>query len=132
MMKFIRGFILLLVMVLASQPVYASLSAGPIIFWILGILAAFALLGIILLTFIIISTVFLIQRRSTPARRKYGRVAEILSYIFTFPFLIFILAVSIAEGLNIEALALCAIVAIPGGLSAFLAHKVKKLPAEEK
>lgn len=134
MMKIILRFIL--VMVLVAQPVYATrvISTEGIIF-LFGGFALLVLLGIIFLGLIITSTVFLIQRRSTPARRKYGKVAEILSYILMFPLPLFVLVMLIAtgsfprEGLTVLLIA-CAIAIVPGGLSAFLAHKVKKLPAE--
>ncbi len=135
MMKFISRFILLLFMVLAFQPVYASIViSNQAVVFLLGIFALLVLLGIIFLGLIITSTVFLIQRRSTPARRKYGKVAKILSYILMLPLPLFILVMLIAEGSLWKGITLvliaCAVVIIPGGLSAFLAHKVKKLPAE--
>jgi Ca2+/Na+ antiporter len=129
---FIPRFIL--VMVLASQPVYASQSAAPLALFLLGIIGALALLGIIFFILIIASTVFLIQRRSTPARRKYGKTAEMISYILILPFPVFIMVMSIVDGSlwdNItQILTISAMVAIPGLLSAFLAHKVELLPAE--
>jgi len=134
MMKIIHRFILLLVMVLAVQPVYAY--RGPseeAIILLLGGIALLILLGIIFLGLIITSTVFLIQRRSTPGRRKYGKVAEILSYILMFPLPLFVLVMlfivgNIHESSITPVLIACAIPIIPGGLSAFLAHKVKNLP----
>ncbi|HEC85698.1 MAG: hypothetical protein DRR08_19760 [Candidatus Parabeggiatoa sp. nov. 2] len=130
---FIRRFILLLVMVLVSQPVYASQSAAPLDPF-LGIIGALALLGIIFFILIVTSTVFLIQHRSTPARRKYGKKAEVISYILILPFPIFVMVMSIADGSlwdNItQILTISAIVAIPGLLSAFLAYKVEILPAD--
>jgi len=104
-------------------------------FYCWGGFALLVLLGIIFLGLIITSTVFLIQRRSTPARRKYGKVAEILSYILMFLLPLFGFGMLIAySSLQRDALTTvliaCAIAIVPGGLSAFLAHKVKKLPAE--
>ncbi len=126
----------ILVMVLVAQPVYAY--RGPseeALILLLGGFALLVLLGIIFLGLIITSTVFLIQRRSTPARRKYGKVAEILSYILMFLLPLFGFGMLIAySSLQRDALTTvliaCAIAIVPGGLSAFLAHKVKKLPAE--
>ena len=139
MMKIIHRFILLLVMVLAAQPVYASVGITTEGFiFLFGGIALLFILGIIFLGLIITSTVFLIQRRSTPGRRKYGKVAKILSYILMFPFPLFVLVMLIVGGLAkgsfwegiTPALIACAVAIIPGGLSAFLAHKVKNLPAE--
>ncbi len=135
MMKFIRGFILLLVMVLASQPVYATRLGDVGVFFVGAFFIALPCL-IILLIFIIISAVFLIQRRSTSGRRKYGKVAEVISYLLILPLPIFVFWFSSSHGRSplgesiVAALIVCAAAAIPGGLSAFLAHKVKKLPAE--
>ncbi|GEM_PF-1742904 len=139
MMKIIHRFIVLLVMVLAAQPVYAFVGMTNEGLILLGAVALLFILGIIFLCLIIISTVFLIQRRSTPGRRKYGKVAKILSYILMFPFPLFVLVMLIVGGFtNVpfwESIAVlliaCAIAIVPGGLSAFLAHKVKNLPAEE-
>jgi len=139
MMKIIHRFILLLVMVLAAQPVYASVGITTEGFiFLFGGIALLFILGIIFLGLIITSTVFLIQRRSTPGRRKYGKVAEIISYILMFPLPLFVLVMLIVGGLAkgsfwegiTPALIACAVAIIPGGLSAFLAHKVKNLPAE--
>jgi multisubunit Na+/H+ antiporter MnhE subunit len=138
MMKIIHRFIMLLLMVLAAQPVYASRMGGEAVIFLLGIFALFVLLGIIFLGLIITSTVLLIQRRSTPARRKYGKVAKIISYILMLPLPLFFsvmlivsggLAKDIWEGIALVLVA-CAIAIVPGGLSAFLAHKVNNLPAE--
>ncbi len=139
MMKIIHRFIVLLVMVLAAQPVYAFVGMTNEGFILLGAVALLFILGIIFLCLIIISTVFLIQRRSTPGRRKYGKVAKIFSYILMFPFPLFVLVMLIVgdltKGSFWESIAVlliaCAIAIVPGGLSVFLAHKVKNLPAEE-
>jgi hypothetical protein len=135
MMKFVRGLILLLVMVLASQPVYATRLGDVGVFFAGAFFIGLPCL-IILLIFIIISAVFLIQRRSTSGRRTYGKVAEVISYLLILPLPIFVFWFSASHGSNsfgeslVVALVVCAAAAIPGGLSAFLAHKVKKLPAE--
>jgi len=66
------------------------------------------------------------------ARRIYGKVAQVLSIILIFPLPIIILLVyngSIFKNMSLMLIA-CAITTIPGAISAFLAHKVKKLPLE--
>ena len=87
---------------------------------------------VILLAFIITSTIFLIQRRTTSVRRIYGKVAQVLSILLIFPFPIFVLLIfSNAISRNIiPILVTWTIMVIPGALSIFLAHKVKNLPLE--
>lgn len=132
-MKIIHRFILLLVMVLAAQPVYAFRMSTEGIIFLFGGLVLLALLGVIYLGLIITSIVFLSQHRSTPARQKYGKVTEILSYILIFPLPLFVLVMLMASNSSSQEaitaiLIACAIAIVPGGLSAFLAHKVKKYP----
>jgi hypothetical protein len=99
---------------------------------LLGGIAMLILFGIIFLVLIIISTVFLRQRRSTSGRRKYGKVAEILSYILMFPLPLFVLVMLFIDdngpsgGIAVILIA-CAIPIVLGGLSAFIAHNVKKM-----
>jgi hypothetical protein len=124
-------FILILFMVFTSITAHASGGYEGLAVIILFMYVALPCL-VIFLGFIITSTVFLIQHRSTSARQTYGKVAQILSILLIFPFPIIILLIyndSIFRNITILLVA-CAIMVIPGALSAFLAHKVKNSSLE--
>jgi hypothetical protein len=134
-MNFIRHFTLFLV-VLASQPVFASGGLGLIGLFV-GMMFLALPCAIVLLVLIIISTILLIQHRFSPNRQLYGKVAEIISYILIPPFPIFVIwflsvdSSSPTEEKIIIGFVLCAIAVIFGGISVFLARKVKNLSSEE-
>jgi hypothetical protein len=136
-MNFIRHFILFLV-VLASQPVFASGGELALVgLFFFGVIFLALPCAIILFVLIIISTILLIQHRFSPNRQLYGKVAEIISYILIPPFPIFVIwflsvhATSTTEEKIIAGLITCTIATIFGGISVFLARKVKNLSPEE-
>jgi len=134
-MNIIR-FMLILLMVFTSITAHASGNYDGLIVIAISVYLTLPCL-VIFLGFIITSTVFLILRRSmSSARRTYGKVAQVLSIILIFPFPIIIVWIynsieykGFFQDISLMLVA-CAIMAIPGILSAFLAYKVKNLPLE--